>query len=223
MSNLFLNSNPAPANTVPSNPKIGILVPTLLEHKCLTRKRDNNIYQVITGMGKVNATLSASRAIIYEECDVILLVGFCGALQGLKVNDVVHPNIVIEADFNAGTLEEYPRKNYCLRDYEMPGEKSCFMTADKFIKYRDEFQVFKDIEKRFPVGSPIAVDMESWGAMQSCIRFGAHFESVRIVSDIIGENTEDDFLEACKTLSKNLNSSVEQAIESIRRYYGQDR
>lgn len=196
-----------------TEPKIGILVPTLWEQKCLSRSGPDVGYQAITGMGKVNAALSAARAILYEECDVILLVGFCGGLQGLEVGDVVFPNTVLEADFDAGTLEPSPRIMMCGRAYQMPGKIASFFTADRFVKDPNELKAFS----RLPKHALIAIEMEAWGVMQACLRFGAHFECVRVVSDIVGKNTEGDFLDSCRKLKPVLNDAVEKAAEVIRR------
>lgn len=220
MSNRSSNSEPTdsrqidpkqidPKNERIANPRIGIIVPTLLEQKCLSRHGEKVDYQVISGMGKVNAALAAARAILYEECDVVLLVGFCGGGGEFEIGDVVHPAMLVEADFDAGTLEP-PRSEKIERAHVMPGYNATFLTIDKFLKCIDGLSMWS---------LRSIVEMEAWGALQACRRFGAQFESIRVVSDIVGANTEGDFLEACKKLGPVLAGAVDQAVKSIREWH----
>ena len=191
------------------NPRIGIIVPTLMEQKCLPRRGEKTAYQVISGMGKVNAALATARAIMYEECDVVLLVGFCGGLEGFNIGDVVHPAMLVEADFDAGALEP-SRSEKIERAHFMPGRDATFLTMDRFLKTVDGFSMW----------SPRSiVEMEAWGAAQACQRFGAQFESIRVVSDIVGSNNEGDFLDACKKLGPILSEAVDESIKNIRRWH----
>lgn len=197
------------------NPKIGIIIPTLLEQKCLSRRGPNIGYQVISGMGKVNAALSAARAILYEECDVVLLVGFCGGIANVAIGDIVYPEQVIEADFNAGSLEPKTRIADIENVIGMPAKSAKFFTMDRFLTSRDEPQV----KLAEAAGGASVVEMEAWGVLQACIRFGAKFACIRVVSDIVGSNTETDFLTACKKLDPILNEAVEKTTEAIRKAY----
>lgn len=160
-----------------------VIIPSDFESKIVTTEHYKS------GMGKINAT-SAAYSLICRGYDTITLSGFCGAIRGYKIGDIVRPTVFIEGDYDTRPLENYP--NTIGRGNVLMVSQDRFLTVNPY-----QFKHAK-----------IACDMESYAIASVCKSFGVKFECLKIVSDIVGVNSASDFLENCKRLGPKLNKLV---------------
>ena len=158
---------------------VGVIVPSEFESKVI------KIPHEVSGMGKIAATAMA-YSLVCRGVDKILLTGFCGSIRGYKIGEVVKPQMFIEGDYNTHPLEKYPN---------VIGVKHGVMIS------QDRFLVSNPYYFKYP---KIACDMESYAVAYVCKRFGMKFECIKIVSDIVGSNSTDDFLDNCKKYAPKL-------------------
>jgi len=176
-----------------SNPSIGIIIPSKFESEFIS------IPHHVSGMGKINVIHKVYE--LSKVYDKIVLFGFCGGLKGVEIGEIVKPCLFVEGDYDVSPLEEYPHQLL------QTGRLSCAMISqDRFLKTNP--YTF-DFDKA-------VTDMESYAFVDTCLRLNIKYEVVKIVSDIVGENSEKDFLESCRKLAPKLEKVISENIISIR-------
>jgi len=166
---------------------LSVIIPSKFESELI------KVPHHVSGMGKIRAVCAVHKLV--EEGTVgILLAGFCGGIKNVSIGEVIKPTYFLEGDYNVSPLEVYPN---------LIGFGNCLMISqDRFITSSTyNFECEK-----------IATDMESYAVAYTCLRLGVEFKVVKIVSDIVGENSEKDFLESCKKLSGKLEEEILNAI-----------
>lgn len=166
-------------------------------------------------MGKLRASWTA-RTMSEEGCQAILLTGFAGGIAGLKKGDVVVATKVYEGDYNTTPLEEYPNSIECeplpIRD-SMQAE---FVSQDRFLTqdvYLEDAHHFKFSCS----GSGVATDMESYAVAFAGRSLALPVFIVKIISDLVDNESEKDFLSACSKMSGRLNEVIGEAVNMIRK------
>ncbi len=150
-----------------------------------------------SGIGKVNAALSAYRIIDQEHPDCLLSTGVCGGIDSsLQVTDVLAGSATCYHDVwcgegnEKGQVQGLPTRFFgdarLLQVAESMGlRKGLICTGDQFITDR---KAMDKIKADFPEG--MGVDMESAAIAQTCYLMQVPFMALRIVSDTPG-NTPD--------------------------------
>jgi len=174
------------------NSKIGIIIPSKFESEMI------KIPHHVSGMGKIRATC-AVYDLVAKGYTEILLAGFCGGLLGCHVGDIIIPKLFVEGDYITEPLEKYPNQ------IQISDFGDIMVSQDRFLK--------EQTYENFLPGKN-AVDMESYAVAYTCLKLGIKFNVVKIVSDIVGENSEKDFLESCKTLAHKLEEVINEILIS---------
>ncbi len=150
-----------------------------------------------SGIGKVNAALTAYRIIEQERPDYVLSTGVCGGIDNcLQVTDVLAGSATCYHDVWCGEGNEKGQVQGLPSRYEgnarllqvaneMGLRKGLICTGDQFITDR---VALDRIKADFPDG--MGVDMESAAIAQTCYLMQIPFMALRIVSDTPG-NTPD--------------------------------
>ncbi len=150
-----------------------------------------------SGIGKVNAALTACRIIGQEQPDAVLSTGVCGGIDScLQVTDVLVGSATCYHDVwcgegNAkgqvqGLPARYVGDTRLLQVATAMGLRTGLIcTGDQFITDRVALDAIK---ADFPDG--MGVDMESAAIAQTCYLMQVPFMALRIVSDTPG-NTPD--------------------------------
>ena len=149
------------------------------------------IVATVSGMGKVNAALSAASLINHFNVDTILNIGISGGLDAsLEIGDFVLGEDIVYHDVWSG--EGYPYgqvQNMPLYYHSAPQlaekcppyRRGLLCCGDKFITSADELNAIK---AAFP--KALAVDMESAAIAQTCHIQQIPFLCVRQISDTPG-------------------------------------
>jgi len=174
-----------------------------------------------SGMGKVNAAISATLLISEHHPDCILSTGVAGALQpSLKALDAVVSQEIVYHDAwygpgnVLGQVQEFPARfagDPALLSVAcaLGAQPGLFCSGDWFV---DTDAVHDRIVRDFP--EALAVDMESGALAQTCHRFGIPFISFRLISDTAEDHagTWESFWKAVGPASFKL---VRQFLEKI--------
>jgi adenosylhomocysteine nucleosidase len=211
--------------------KIGIIVAldgefeqikTLLGGKSEGRMGANEVVLRKSGIGKVNAALEAQSFINEHPLDCLVSSGVAGALcHKLKSLDVVAASQVVYHDVwcgegNAyGQVQGYPERfaaNGVLLGCALRAgaREGLLASGDYFVNSSAEASA---ILARFP--EAIAVDMESGAIAQTCHKHGVPFLSLRIISDVAGENHQSEYDDFWKSISDGSFEAVRRFLENL--------
>ncbi|MCR5561092.1 MAG: 5'-methylthioadenosine/S-adenosylhomocysteine nucleosidase [Bacteroidales bacterium] len=182
----------------------------------------NRIIVRHSGMGKVNAALGAQAFINEYPLDCLISSGVAGGLSHeLRSLDLVAASQVVYHDVWCGEGNAYgqvqglpERFDTCdplLAKAAQAGAKTgLFASGDFFISTSAEAQAILD---HFP--EAIAVDMESGAIAQTCHIHGVPFLSLRIISDVAGEDHQAEYDNFWKTVADDSFEAVRRFLESL--------
>lgn len=164
---------------------------------------------VISGVGKVNAAIAAERAITEHEPDIVISFGFAGGMPGssIKRNDVIVATDVAYHDVWHGKpnlwgqVQGMPEVFHCAT-YRNVRETfgallgtvahyGVVLTGDSFITNKEDVRVA--VNTRCCV-----VDMEAAAIAQVCYMHDVKFMAFKQISDIIGEENQEEKYEESK-------------------------
>lgn len=122
---------------------------------------------LVTGVGKVAATLALTEAIAKERPECVLNVGTAGTFRR-KVGDIVACRRFVDRDFARLPLPGI--------GWELGQDGPSVSTGDNFVTGGEDD------------GCDV-VDMEAFALARVCAHFGVPFACVKYVTDIIGQNS----------------------------------
>lgn len=186
-----------------STEKVGVIVPSSFEMSFVDTRALGGAILSVTGMGKLNGA-SGVYQLRAMGAERILLTGFAGGLRGLRIGDVVNADGVIEGDYDAKPLETVA--HVLAGDKISHGSRSWFITQDRFLM-RD---IYGGLE-----AETLATDMESYGVVHAARRLGVPVFVVKVISDLVDENAEHDFLKACTEQAGRLNDTISTCVKII--------
>ena len=172
--------------------------------KGLTR-RNVPYVAMISGIGKVNAAVTAYKLWKEHDCNHILSFGCAGGSDyTVRVGDVIVGDEYIYYDVNCGSPNAVGQVQGCPETFPSSFEEWRFLggykhgmiaTGDAFV----DSEVMADaiLHALYPAHCPLAIDMESAAIAQVCYARSVAFTSVRVISDnpVSGERTYDAFWE----------------------------
>ena len=190
-------------NALEGSKKIKLLGITFYEG----RIKDHDIVLSLCGVGKVNAAQGVTLLISEFGCNLIINSGIAGGVSPLKKRDSVIASSLSYFDFDAtifgyefGQVPSLP-KEYMVNPELLVLTKSIFnrlglsykstkvFSGDQFVTSFDQLKGIKE-ENGF------AIEMEGAAVAQVCVKAGIDFIVLRYISDIIGEeNQEENYLE----------------------------
>lgn len=148
---------------------------------------DHDLVRVITGMGKVNASMAATHGIFEQSPDLVLNIGTCAAIHH-KVGDIFVCRDFVDRDLakisGLGLVSEYAfhdelaERGYC-RDWTGGGVCN---TGDSFLTEHTD-------------AKGDCFDMEAFAVAHVCKARRTPFLSVKYVTDIIGQNSVEHWKE----------------------------
>lgn len=152
---------------------------------------DAEVIYVETGMGKVNAAMKTMRAICEYHPDMVINFGTAGTLNH-KVGDIFVCNHFIDRDLRKVTLDgviseiEFEK----IERFSNSVWGVC-NTGDSFITSG------ADIEGD-------VIDMEAYAEAEVCREMGIPFISVKYVTDVVGQNSVESWLDKLADARKGL-------------------
>src|SRR5690349_18477657 len=139
---------------------------------------------VITGMGKTNAAIETTRALVAfgDTTELTVLnVGTAGALQDGHAG-LFRPSVVINHDLSAEAIRSL--------GYD-PEERLELGTGDGTVLASGDVFVTDPLVRAALAERADLVDMEAYGVALACARLGADLELVKHVSDNADEGAFD--------------------------------
>ena len=186
---------------------------------------DRDVVFVQSGIGKVNAAITATLLIEKFKVSEVIFSGVAGSLdERLKVGDVVIGRDIVQHDVDATAfgykMGQIPQmKEWAFESdkelVERAGNISNFdhhiffgriLTGDQFVSKKDvKIQLGKDFEA-------LCVDMESGAVAQVCTRLGVRFLIIRSISDSITDESDMEYETFVKLAAKNSTKILKDII-----------
>ena len=189
--------------------KLGIIIPTHLEWNILRLKIQNSKHDYrVSGMGKVNACIATTQLII-AGAESILLYGFAGGLRNLKRGETIEATDCIEGDYHAEELNE-PYPNGITLRHTLNIFRRCQIVSQDHFLTLDEYR-----ECNPPLANTLATDMEAYAVAKVCRELNVPFYAIKVISDIVGENTANDFFKPSDELVSTLTQSLEKTLSCL--------
>lgn len=153
-----------------------------------------------SGIGKVNASLTiAIIDSLFENIDLIINIGISGGVyNNIDKGEVVIGTKYSYADADAtifgyefGQIPRMPRFYYSTHpflDTINNVKKGLILTSDKFMT---DINVVNDLKQYFE-DDILCLDMESTAYAQACYVQDIPFVSIRLISDLIGEENQKE-------------------------------
>lgn len=167
-----------------------------------TSLSNEHLVIAMSGIGKVNAALTAARLILTQGVERIISTGVAGGLDTtLNKGDVVIGNQYAYHDVWCGEPNEVGQiqglPTFFRADETLLNETknvqgdfkthfSLIVSGDQFITEQNDFE---RIKKDFPTA--VACDMESAAIAQVCHLLDKPFISIRIISDVAGKKDDN--------------------------------
>lgn len=184
-----------------------------------------DIIFVQSGIGKVNAAITATLLIYKYNVDRIIFLGVAGSLSDkLEIGDIVIGTDVIQHDVDVSEfgykIGQIPGiKEWALFSDEDMIEKTKkavsekyrlffgrILTGDQFISGKQEkITLGKDFEA-------LCVDMESGAVAQVCRRFGVKFLIIRSISDSITDESVMEYKKFSELAANNSKDLLRQIL-----------
>lgn len=194
---------------------------------------NNHVVCAVSGIGKVNAAVTALTMIKNFKVDHIISTGCCGGLNSdsQKVGNIHVGTSYRYHDVYCGSMSNYgqiPGKpefykadKYLIkissRIYDKYKDKVHFglmVTGDRFI---DTQQDVLDIDTHFPIAE--TCEMESTAIAQVCYEFNVPFIAFRIISDLPGGNNAEEHMKKFEnfwdTMADSIYEFTKDFLESI--------
>ena len=186
---------------------------------------DKDVVFVQSGIGKVNAAITATLLIERFGVSEVIFSGVAGSLdERLKVGDVVIGRDIVQHDVDATAfgykMGQIPQmKEWAFESdkelVERAGNISNFdhhiffgriLTGDQFVSQKDvKIQLGKDFEA-------LCVDMESGAVAQVCTRLGIKFLIIRSISDSITDDSGMEYTSFVKLAAENSKRILKEII-----------
>lgn len=179
---------------------------------------DKTVLLAQSGVGKVNAAITASTLMAQYPIDYCINIGSAGGLQkGQNIGDIVLSTILQYHDFDIGEetivdprfifyADETLNQNACevLEDLNLPYHQGQVVAGDQFVTKSSA--AFARIQEKFP--QALAVDMESTAIAATASRFKVPFIVLRGLSDVTfvegNELTFETYLELASERSATI-------------------
>ena len=167
--------------------------------------KNKNVVLSLSGVGKVNAAMAATILINHFNCDLIINSGIAGGTSPLKKRDSViatklmyHDVDVTGFGYSYGQIPGMP-KEFIVSPTLIILLKKVFNKLglpykDRPVVSGDKFVTNKDLLANVIYDGDYAVEMEGASIAQVCTKAGVDFIVLRYISDIIGEeNQQEDY------------------------------
>ena len=195
--------------------KAGLIVPTRFEWDAMREAIEaefSALPVLVPGMGKVRAAIAARDLAAAMRCRHVILAGFCGGVRSLRVGDAVSASLAFEGDFDSGGLEGTGNHDDILC-HSVPIEiveginGVAFVCQDRLLK--------EDVYKDQIWHGTLATDMESYAAAVAVAGTESSFHVVKVVSDVVNQDSARDFKMAINGLAKKMTETTIEAIKKI--------
>ena len=162
---------------------------------------------VQSGIGKVNAAITATLLIEKFDVKTVIFSGVAGSLsKDLKVGDVVAGVDVVQHDVDATAFESDKNLLEKVQNISHKVVLGRILTGDQFVSKKDvKIKLGEDF-------SALCVDMESGAVAQVCSRLNVKFLIIRSISDSITDESDMEYNSFVKLAAKNSKEILKEII-----------
>ena len=186
---------------------------------------EKEIVFVQSGIGKVNAAITATLLIEKFNVQEVIFSGVAGSLDArLKIGDVVIGRDIVQHDVDATAFGYKMGQIPQMKEWAFESDKDLIekiakisninhqillgriLTGDQFISKKDvKIQLGKDFDA-------LCVDMESGAVAQVCARLGIKFLIIRSISDSITDDSGMEYTSFVKLAAENSKKILKEII-----------
>jgi len=186
---------------------------------------EKEIVFVQSGIGKVNAAITATLLIEKFNVKEVIFSGVAGSLDArLKIGDVVIGRDIVQHDVDATAFGYKMGQIPQMKEWAFESDKDLIektakinninhqillgriLTGDQFISKKDvKIQLGKDFDA-------LCVDMESGAVAQVCARLGIKFLIIRSISDSITDDSGMEYTSFVKLAAENSKKILKEII-----------
>ena len=186
---------------------------------------EKEIVFVQSGIGKVNAAITATLLIEKFNVKEVIFSGVAGSLDArLKIGDVVIGRDIVQHDVDATAFGYKMGQIPQMKEWAFESDKDLIektvkinninhqillgriLTGDQFISKKDvKIQLGKDFDA-------LCVDMESGAVAQVCTRLGIKFLIIRSISDSITDDSGMEYTSFVKLAAENSKKILKEII-----------
>ena len=173
-----------------------------------------NVISVVTGIGKTQAAMQLTKAILEHQPQCVINLGTAGTLRH-RVGDILLSREYIDRDFqqiqlpgvgfhlqNTLPLPQAIHDIYLRMQQAATIPMAVVSTGDNFVT--DAAHLSEDM-----------VDMEGYALASVCQEFGVPLVSVKYITDIIGQNSVEDWAAKLEHARAALTQFLEQTIGNL--------
>ncbi len=168
----------------------------------ISTSEDYKVIIVLSGVGKVNASISATLLMSKFNVDMVISTGVAGGLQHVKPNDIVIAQTLVQHDIdttafgdplglipnlNMVEVESNEKLVNLLKDEIKDAKLGTLASGDQFICSKEKANEIKNNFKA------IACDMESCAIAQVAAFFWTPSVAIRLISDLAGEDANKEY------------------------------
>ena len=186
---------------------------------------EKEIVFVQSGIGKVNAAITATLLIEKFNVKEVIFSGVAGSLDArLKIGDVVIGRDIVQHDVDATAFGYKMGQIPQMKEWAFESDKDLIektakinninhqillgriLTGDQFISKKDvKIQLGKDFDA-------LCVDMESGAVAQVCASLGIKFLIIRSISDSITDDSGMEYTSFVKLAAENSKKILKEII-----------
>lgn len=166
------------------------------------------IILVQSGVGKVNAAMTAALLIDHFECDFIINTGIAGGLSQVQTEDVLLATRLAYSDVDTScfgyeigqvpgmplyycpAIEDVVHFKKILRHLNIEFKEATIFSADRFVTKKSDLLRYSNSDE------VAACEMEGAAIAQVCVRSGISFMVLRYVSDLVEHPSQIDNYQA---------------------------
>ena len=167
--------------------KRSLLIVTALPQELDGQPIPHDAPVLFTGVGKVNAAIALTQAILTSPPDLVINFGTAGRVRE-SVHGLVEISRVIQRDMNAAPLAPRGQTPFDETPVALESGRAGVIcgTGDSFVMSREDWLVQQQVD---------VVDMELFALALVCTRLGVSWRSYKYVTDDTNEDSAEDWQE----------------------------
>jgi len=182
-----------------------------------------------SGIGKVNAAITASLMLDNERLEMLINIGVAGGINNMAVGDIALATGIAYFDVNLQGIDDIPygqmpgsplirktdsvltdKTEYILKEADIAYCKGVLLTGDMFVTDMDYLsQIINNVD------DSIAVEMEGMAIAEVAAAFDVPFVSLRGISDKIGGSESESYAMNVNDISKKTTQVVLHWLDHI--------
>ena len=175
---------------------------------------DKDVVFVQSGIGKVNAAITATLLIEKFGVSEVIFSGVAGSLdERLKVGDVVIGRDVVQHDVDATAFGYRMGQIPQMKEWAFESDKGLIEKTGTITNFEHQIVSQKDVKLQLGKDfEALCVDMESGAVAQVCTRLGVKFLIIRSISDSITDDSGMEYTSFVKLAAENSKRILKEII-----------